>query len=155
MSSHREAIDDFLSQRRLAFIGLSHDAADFSRIVSRDLKTRGYDVVGVNPKLPASDDFEVAANLAHLAKPVDAAYVMVPASEAMRVVQECNEHGIRRVWLHRGVGEGAVSPDAVAYCQEHEMSCVPGECIEMYLENPSLIHRLHRGFRKLTGRFPR
>jgi hypothetical protein len=59
------------------------------------------------------------------------------------VVKDCAEAGIRRVWMHRGVGAGAVSPRAVAFCHEHGLSVVEGACPYMYLPGAGLVHRVH------------
>ena len=44
-------IRDFLAQKRIAVVGVSHDPKDFSRGLLRTLRERGYDAVAVNPTL--------------------------------------------------------------------------------------------------------
>src|SRR5579885_654854 len=43
------AIQDFLAQKRIAFVGVSRDPKDFSCSLFREFVKRGYDVVPVNP----------------------------------------------------------------------------------------------------------
>ena len=45
----KQAIDSFLSCRRIAVVGVSRDPKDFSRAVFRAFVERGYDAVPVNP----------------------------------------------------------------------------------------------------------
>ena len=44
----KQAIDSFLSCRRIAVVGVSRDPKDFSRAVFRAFVERGYDAVPVN-----------------------------------------------------------------------------------------------------------
>jgi predicted CoA-binding protein len=45
----RKAIDEFLAQKRLAVVGVSRTARDYSRLVYREFRSRGYQAVPVNP----------------------------------------------------------------------------------------------------------
>ena len=47
--SSMAAVQDFLAQKRIAVVGVSHDPKDFSRRLLRTLRERGYDAVAVNP----------------------------------------------------------------------------------------------------------
>jgi hypothetical protein len=48
-----------------------------------------------------------------------------------------------------------IAQEAVAYCAEHGVDAVHGECILLYLHSGPALHRLHRGLRRLLGRLPR
>ena len=40
-----ETIEDFLAQKRIAMIGVSHNPKDFSADLFQELRLRGYDMV--------------------------------------------------------------------------------------------------------------
>jgi len=42
-------VHEFLAQRRIALVGVSRDPKDFSRILFREMCSRGYDMLPVNP----------------------------------------------------------------------------------------------------------
>ena len=44
-----ERVRDFLSQKRLAFVGVSRQPKDYSRALFREFCARGYDAIPVNP----------------------------------------------------------------------------------------------------------
>lgn len=67
-------------------------------------------------------------------------------------MRECAEAGVRRVWLHRGAGRGAVSDEAVAFCRAQGIAVVAGECPYMFLPKAGLLHRLHGLLRRLGKR---
>jgi hypothetical protein len=57
--------------------------------------------------------------------------------------------------MYRAAGKGAVNAKAVAFCEEHGIRVVPGECPFMFLPETATFHRLHGLIRKITGRYPR
>jgi len=79
---------------------------------------------------------------------------MTPPAATDAVVRECAEVGLRRVWMHRGAGRGAVSPAAVAFCREQGIEVVDGACPFMFLPGTGFGHRVHRFFLRLAGHFP-
>jgi predicted CoA-binding protein len=150
----RADIDDFLAQHRLAMVGVSRNAKDFSRVLFRDLCARGYDIVPVNPFAKDVEGEPCFARVQDIAPPVEGAILMTSPAETERAVRACAEAGIRRVWMHRGAGQGAVSPEAVKFCKEHNIRLVAGYCPYMFLPRTLFFHRLHRFFLRLTGQYP-
>lgn len=144
-------IDDFLAQRRLAFVGVSHDPKEFSVSVYRELKGHGYDLLPVNPHAETIEGDAAVASVADLPDGIDGAIVMVPSAGSAAVVQECLDKGIPRVWLHQGAGPSSVSEEAVALCRDHGIEVVDGACPMMFMEDASWFHRAHRWGRKVSG----
>ena len=150
----RADIEEFLDQKRMAFVGVSRNPADFSRGLFRDLVSRGYDVVPVNPDVDEVEGKHCFASVGQVEHPVDAALIMTPPSATDAVVAECADAGIHHVWLHQGVGRGAATDTAVDYCLTHGMSVVAGFCPYMFLPETPLFHRMHGFVLKVSGRYP-
>jgi predicted CoA-binding protein len=150
-----DAIQSCLQRPRLAFVGLSTHAQDFSRAVFEDLVERGYDVVPVNPKAERIADREAFARVQDVPDPVGWVLVMTPPAAAAAVVDDAHAAGVDHVWLHRGVGQGAVSDDAVALARQHGMTLVSGECPLMFLGKPGFPHNVHAFFKKVAGHYPK
>ena len=53
--SKKELIQKFLSSERIAVAGVSRNNKKFGYTVFKDLKTKGYNVIPVNPNLPDID----------------------------------------------------------------------------------------------------
>ena len=151
----RAVIDDFLAQKRIAFVGVSRNQQDFSRALFRELKTRGYDMIPVNPAATEIEGIPAAASVAAVTPPPDGVLVMTSAKESLGIVEQCAQAGVRRVWLHRSVAQGSVTPEAVEACDRHEIAVVAGECPFMFLPKTAWFHALHKGFRALTGSLPK
>jgi len=152
--SSMSTVRDFLAQKRIAVVGVSQDPKDFSRGLLRTLRERGYDAVAVNPQLQSADGAPCFANLAAVAPPVDGVLVMTSPAATDQVVQECAALRIPRVWLYRAGGQGAVSPQAVEFCEEHGIAVVPGECPYMFFSDEHWFHRLHGFIKRIAGSYP-
>lgn len=146
-------IDAFLASKRIGLAGVSTNPDHFSRTVFRELRARGYEVVPIHPTANEIDGVPAFATVCDAA-PLDAVYVMTPRRATAGIVHDCHRAGVHRVWVHRGIGAGAVDPDASAYARAHGIDLVDGECIHMFLAKPRAIHRAHRGLRRVIGDYP-
>jgi predicted CoA-binding protein len=155
IAASRAAIDDFLAHKRIAFVGVSRNASDFSRQLWSELKRRGYDLIPVNPDAAEIDGVPCVPAVTAIEPAPDGALLLVPPEVTDRVVRDCAAAGIRRVWMFRAGGKGAVSEAAVRFCSENDISLVAGECPFMFLEGAGLVHSLHGWWRKITGTYPR
>ena len=100
----KQAIDGFLSCRRIAVVGVSREAKDFSRAVFRAFVERGYDAVPVNPNGGEAEGRPCAHALSEIDPPVEGALLMTPPKATLEAARECADRGVKRVWMHRGAG---------------------------------------------------
>jgi uncharacterized protein len=149
-----ETIQDFLAQKRIAMVGVSRKPNEFSGMLFEELRKRGYDMVPVNPATSEVLGQTCYACLQDVQPAADAAILMTSPVVTERIVRDCVEAGIRRVWMYRAGGQGAVSPAAVEFCRAHKIQVVPGECPFMFLPNAGF-HAVHTVIRKMTFRYPK
>jgi predicted CoA-binding protein len=153
--SSLNAITDFLSQKRLAVVGVSQQPTDFSRTLFHELLERGYDAVPVNP---AAHDIEgqcCFARVQDISPPVDGVLLMTSPAVTETVVKDCAVAGVKRVWMYRATGKGAVSGAAVKFCESNGISVIPGECPFMFLPEAAWVHRFHGFVRRIAGAYPK
>lgn len=148
-----ETIREFLAQKRIAMVGLSRDPKHFSVYLFKELVRRGYDVVPVNPNAAEVDGRRCLMSVRDIYPPVESVLLMTTPAVTEKVVGECAAAGIKRVWMYRAGGKGAVSDAAVQVCRDEGMKVVPGECPFMFLPHPGF-HGVHGFVRKITGRYP-
>jgi uncharacterized protein len=154
-----EQIQDFLSQKRLAFVGVSRQPKDYSRALFREFGARGYDAVPVNP---GAEEIEGHRCFAHVQdiEPVPDGVVLLTSSEVTRqVVDDCIRAGVKRIWMCRTAGKGSVNAQAIGACQAHGISVIPGECPFMFLkggyqQGGGWVHHFHGFVKKITGSYP-
>ncbi|RPI11844.1 MAG: CoA-binding protein [Acidobacteriales bacterium] len=147
----REIGEDFLSQKRLALVGVSRQEREMGRMLFREFLRRGYDAVPVNPAVQEIDGHRCFARVQDITPPVEGALIMTPAKTAESVVLDCAAAGISRVWLYRATGTGAASKAAIGFCKAKGIRVVPGFCPFMFWKDASWFHRLHGFIVKLTG----
>lgn len=149
-----ETIEEFLAQKRIAMIGISRDPKDFSALLFSELQRHGYDVVPVNPKASEVMGRPCFARVQDIQPTVDGALLMTTPEVTDAVISDCAAAGIRRIWMYRAGGTGAVSEKAITFCQEHGIQVVPGECPFMFLRAGG-VHKFHGFLRKIFGKYPK
>ena len=147
-------IQDFLDQKRIAFVGISRDPKDFSSSLFGEFVKRGYDVVPVNPNATEIMGKRSFPHVQDIQPPVDAALLMTTPAISETVVTDCAQAGVRQIWLYRATGEGAVSAKALEICQQHGMKVIPGECPFMFFPKNGF-HAIHGFVRKIVGSYPK
>ncbi len=152
--STREVISDFLAQKRIAVVGVSRNPKDFNTGLFRDLRKSGYDAVPVNPGASEIEGVPCYARVQDIQPPADAALVMTKPELTDKVVSDCHEAGIGRVWLYRATGKGAVTPSAIEFCAQNNMRVVPGFCPYMFLPQTPWFHRFHGFLLRIVGKYP-
>ena len=149
-----ESARAFLGAGRIAVIGVSRNAKDFSRAVLRELARRGYDVVAVNPALVAAEAVPCFPRVQDVSPRAAAAILLTPASRSEDAVRDCVAAGVRRVWFHRGAGAGSASAAALALCAANGVEHVHDLCPFMALPDASFPHRVHHFLRRFTHGSP-
>jgi predicted CoA-binding protein len=136
-------VDRFLAGHRIAVVGASGDQKSFGTTISKELRSRGYDVVDVHPTATE------VHSLRDVKGELDGVVVMVNARAALQVVSDAIEKGVPRVWLFKGIGApGSSSAEAVALCKAAGVEVVAGACPLMFLEPVGWMHRVHRSVRR-------
>jgi uncharacterized protein len=138
-------IECFLHEDEVGFVGASREPKSFANAVYRHLRDGGRTMHPVHPSADAIEGDTCVTDVAHLPDQVHAVVVMLDAQRARTVVDQCIERGIEMIWLHRGAGPGAVSPEAVAACRAASVAVVDGACPMMFAEPVGWFHRIHRG----------
>jgi predicted CoA-binding protein len=142
----------FLAGKRIAVAGASRDNAHVGNVVLRKLRDSGYVVVPINPNASELEGMRCYPDLASIDGNIDGLFIATPPSAAAGLVRQCIDHGVRRVWLHRSIGRGSVSSDAIRECEANGIECIAGGCPMMYCEPVDIAHRCMRWFLRLGKR---
>ena len=146
------AAQEFLALDRIALVGVSDDRRNFAATVFKELRSRGVDVVPVNPNTDTVQHQPCYPDLGSVPGEVDGVIVMVHQDKSAEIVADCAERGIGKVWLFQGLGgPGSVSDEALRLCDELGIDVIAGACPLMFLEPAGWIHRLHRRARQRNG----
>ena len=155
MTTLKQAAEEFLSQRRIAVAGVSRDTKQSANLIYRRLRDAGHTVFAVNPNAEEVEGDRCYASVGAIPDGVDGVVIVTPAGASADVVADCAAVGVPRVWLHRGIGPGSTSDEAVAYCKEHGISVIPAGCPCMFGETADPGHKCMRAMLRITGKLPR
>ena len=150
-------VRDFLAQKRIAIAGVSRDNSRHpaANLIYRRLKSTGHDVFAVNPHMQTFEGDRCYPDLQSIPGGVDGVVIITRPETTERIVHDCNDAGVRRVWMHQSIGKGSsVSPEAVEYCQQHDISTIAGACPMMYGADVDFGHACMRWMLRLTGGLP-
>jgi predicted CoA-binding protein len=143
-----QLVEDFLAQKRFAFVGVSREAKDFSRALFREFRARGYDAIPVHPSAGVIEGVPCADSLDHIRPPVQSVLFMTPPLLTEELLKDCAAAGVRRVWIYRA------SPAAVEFCRYKGISLVHDECPFMFFPKSGWFHRFHGFLKKMSGTYP-
>lgn len=150
-------ITDFLAQKRIAIAGVSrnHSNHPAGNLIYRRLKNSGHEVFPVNPNMPVFEGARCYPDLKSIPGRVDGVVIITRPETTARIVRECADVGVRRVWMHSSTAKGSsVSADAVEFCLEHDITVIAGACPMMFGPNVDFGHTCLRFFLKLSGGLP-
>lgn len=151
-------VSDFLAQRRIAVAGVSRNKSNHpaGNLIYRRLKDMGHEVFPVNPHMPTFKGSRCYPDLKSIPGGVDGVVIITRPETTARIVRECADAGVRRVWMHSSAAKGSsVSADAGEFCAQHDITVIAGACPMMYGPGVDFGHTCMRWILKLTGGLPR
>lgn len=150
-------VADFLAQKRIAVAGVSETRETSANLIYRKLASAGYQVFAVNPHTSSFDGQPCYPDLTSIPNGVDGVVIVTRPAVTEVLVRQCSEAGITRVWMHQSLARSgsSVSPDAVAFCQEHGITVIAGACPMMFCAPVDPGHTCMRWVLRMTGGLPK
>lgn len=156
MPTIKDAATEFLGLKRIAVTGVyRHPTSHGSNVVYKPLRERSYEVFAVNPHRDEVEGDVCYQDLKSIPGGVEAVLIGTSPTHAEATMQECNELGIRSVWMHRSFGQGSGSEAATQFGREHGITVIDGGCPLMFEPCSDGVHRFMKGSFTMTGKVPR
>jgi predicted CoA-binding protein len=158
MANLKSLVKDFLSQQRIAIVGVSDQRDTGCNMAYERFRDAGYEVLPVNPRIAEYEGAKCYPDLTSIPENPDAVFILANPRVTDQIVGECVELGIKYVWMHcmmgtkPGLAESmtSVSQTAVEKCRENEIQVIPGSCPNQFL-NPDFGHRMMKGLWGVLG----
>ena len=148
----QQRVADFLAQKRVAVLGVSHSQDNTGTGILRKFLTHGKVAFGVNPTGGAVDGAPLYPHVADIPGGVDAAVLVVHPKDALAAVKDCEAAGVTRLWFHDNTWmTGSSSAPALEYAEARGMIVIPNGCPMMHLE-PDVAHACMHWVLQKTGR---
>ena len=158
MAKLETLVEGFLSQKKIAIVGVSDKRDTGCNLSYKKFKEAGYRVYAVNPRISSFEGEPCYADLKSIPEKPDAVFILTNPKVTEQVVQQCVDLGIKKVWMHcmmgtkpgLAAGMTSVSQSAVDMCKANGIEVIPGACPNQFL-NPDGGHKFMRGMWKLFG----
>ncbi len=144
-----DAIKEFISIKNIAVVGYSRNKNKFGNHAYKELKQKGFEVFAVHPTEHEIEGVKCYPSLDSIKNNVNGVFISVNAKEVPKILIEASSLGLKNIWLQ----QGAESQDAIKTADELGLKMVSGKCILMYAPPVNSIHRIHRAFAKLFGKY--
>jgi uncharacterized protein len=150
MKTSKSAVDNFISQKTFAVVGVSRDKRKFGNTIYTELKKRKYKIYPVNSGANEIDGDKCFASVKEIPEKPDAIILCVKPEKTETVLKEAVEIGIKNIWMQ----QGSESEEAINYCKENNVNLIHNECVLMFMEPVGSVHKFHRFLWKLFGKLP-
>jgi predicted CoA-binding protein len=141
-------IDDFISSKRIAVVGMSRSGKKFGNMAAKELKSKGYEIVSVHPEAKEIDGITCYPDLKSLSGKVDSVWISIPPKNVPPVLEEAAQIGLKNIWLQ----QGAWSKEVQQTIDQLSLPVVSKKCIMMYAQPVHSVHKFHRTIVGIFGR---
>ena len=121
----QDLINEFIAQKRFAIVGATNNTKKYGYQIFKNLRSRGYEVYPVNPRIKELEGITCYPSLADIPVKVNVVDFVVPPEVTETVLKECKRLGLNRIWLQ----PGSESEAAIAFCHENGLKVVYGVCV--------------------------
>lgn len=130
-------MEEFIDKKfTYAVVGASNNREKYGFQVFKDLKNSGFKAIPVNPHEKEILGSKVYKQLTDIPGQIDVVVTVVPPKITEKIVEECLQLGINKVWMQ----PGSEDDEAINFCKNHNITVVYNTCI--MVEN----HRTNKFF---------
>ncbi|MPW38389.1 CoA-binding protein [Thermococcus sp. 101 C5] len=88
--------------KRIALVGASKNPAKYGNIILKDLLSKGFEVLPVNPNYDEIEGVKCYKSIKELPRDVDVIVFVVPPKVGLQVAKEAVEAGFKKLWFQPG-----------------------------------------------------
>jgi predicted CoA-binding protein len=154
LETTKKQINDFLSNKNIALIGISRNPKNFTRSVFRELKQREYNVIPVNPYADEIEGVICYPNVESIKHKIDSALIFTSTLITLNIVEELVKKDVKNIWIYNGDDKNKLLKTLAEDLKKKNINIIQGYCPFMFLPGTQFPHRLHGFFVKLFGSYP-
>ena len=112
---------------KMALVGATNNSTKFGNIIFRDMVSKGYEGVPVNPRATTVNDVTAYPDLVSAQKDHDLGLVVyvVPPKHTLESLKEAQDLGLKKVWVQPGAGD----PTVRSYLDENGFEYLMDACV--------------------------
>jgi len=144
-------IEDFFGSEKIAIVGVSSNKKKFGYTVFRDLRTMGYHIVPVNPKISEIDGVRCYQYVSELDDDIKSLLIITPKEITDTVLEKAIEMGIPNIWVQ----QMSETKQTLSISQTYKGNFIYKKCIYMFAGKVKGMHLFHRNVLRLFGKLPK
>lgn len=113
-----------MKDKSIAIIGVSNKEEKYGFRIFRDLTKAGYRVKGINPRNGEVLGKKIYRNLKELVDKPDLVITVVPPEVTEKIIDECKQLGIKKIWMQ----PGSSSEEVVQKAKQYGISATYNAC---------------------------
>jgi uncharacterized protein len=142
-------IEKIINSKKIAVVGVSQSKQKMGHNIFKGLKENGYKAYPVHPSAGTIEGDKIYPNLKALPEKVESIVIATSPKNVDGIIDEAIAVGVKNIWFQQGPNFSA----AVKKAQDAGIATVSKKCILMYAPPVKSIHKVHRFFVKLVGRY--
>lgn len=146
MNALQTDISDFLNHKSLAVAGVSRNGDTAANIIYRKLRTSGYRVYAINPNAEMVEGDPCYPDLASLPDQIGGLVIGTRPEQALGLVNQCPDAGVKSVWFHRSIGTGSYDKIAADRAREIGLTVISTGCPMMFCQPVDIFHKCLRWY---------
>ena len=118
-------VKDFLKQKHFAVVGSFRHEQKYAYQILKSLKDSGHEVYPVNSRFKEVEGLTCYPSIKDIPVVCDVANIITPPVVTIKIVKECKEKGINRIWLQ----PGAENQSVIEFCKQNSLEVVYNLCV--------------------------
>jgi len=120
-------VSDFLAQKRFVVAGSFRNESKYAYKILKILKNKGYEVYPVHPTIKEVEGQCCYPSVKDIPFTIDVVNLVTPPLVTERILVECKDKGIRKIWLQ----PGAENENVIQFCKDNNMEVIYQVCVMM------------------------
>ena len=151
MKIAKKDIEKFFEPKKLAIAGASRNTKKFGHGIFKELLSKGYEVIPVNPNATEIDGVKCYHNVSEIPGEVKSLLIVTPKEETDGVLREAINKGIANIWVQ----QMSETEDTIKIAEEYQVDIIHKKCIYMFAEPVAGFHKFHRTIVRIFGGLPK
>jgi len=147
----KESISQFLAPKKLAIAGVSRNTKKFGYAIFNELRQKGYEICPINPNTDEIDGIKCYKSVSEIPADFEKLFIVTPKNETDLILKQASEKGIKHVWIQQMSNTKETSEIAT----KNGINLIEKECIFMFAEPVTSVHKFHRIIMKIFGQIPK
>ena len=147
----KESINKFLEPKKLAIAGVSRNTKKFGYAIFNELRQKGFEIAPINPNTDEIDGIKCYKSVSEIPTEFEKLFIVTAKNETDIILKQAIDKGIKHIWVQ----QMSNTPETSKFAKDNGIDLIEKECLFMFADPVSSIHKFHRFIRQVFGQMPK